>query len=212
MKLIITEEQLRLIIESEKRGKLMLIDLDVFPIGDNDEEKLEKIEEIFLKFKSNKGWTGINIIGDLFLVDDRIGRLENFKVIDGDLGIYGNGEFNSLSGVEYVMGDLKLNRHITIINDLQYVGGNLVTFPFLKKLDSLKYVGGNLDLDFCDISNLSSLKYIGGNLKIEECPIESLPNGLYVGGFLNLRNTPLSKTTTEEELRNKIEVKGDILL
>lgn len=212
MKLIITEGQLKLIIESEKRDKLMSIDIDDFPIGNDYEEKLKKIEEIFLKYKSDKGWIGIKVIGNLFLVDDRIGKLDNFKVIDGDLEIFGNGEFKSLSGIEYVMGDLKLDRNIEIINDLKYVGGNLVTFPFLKKLDTLEYVGGSLDLDFCDISNLSSLEYVGGSLKLVECPIESLPELIYVGGSLDLQNTPLSKTTTEEELRNKIEVKGNIYL
>ena len=212
MKLIITEEQLRMIIESEKRGKLISIDIDDFPIGNDDEEKLKKIEEIFLKYKSDKGWTGIKVIGNLFLVDGRIGKLDNFKVIDGDLEILGNGEFKSLSGVEYVMGNLKLDRNIVIVNDLKYVGGNLVTFPFLKKLDTLEYVGGSLDLDFCDISNLSSLKYVGGSLKLEECPIESLPVLKYVGGSLDLRNTPLSNKTTEEELRDKINVGGEIHL
>jgi hypothetical protein len=34
----------------------------------------------------------------------------------------------------------------------------------------------------------------------------------YVGDGLYLRNTPLSKSTTKEELRNKIEVKGNIYL
>jgi len=34
----------------------------------------------------------------------------------------------------------------------------------------------------------------------------------YVGNDLYLTNTPLSKTTTEEEIRKQINVKGDIQL
>jgi len=49
-------------------------------------------------------------------------------------------------------------------------------------------------------------------MKLSMTKVHELPKLIYVGGDLYLINTPLSKTTTEEELRNKIEVKGEIYL
>jgi hypothetical protein len=42
--------------------------------------------------------------------------------------------------------------------------------------------------------------------------IESLPMLKNIGNKLDLRDTPLSKKTTEEELRDKIKVKGIIYI
>jgi hypothetical protein len=56
------------------------------------------------------------------------------------------------------------------------------------------------------------LKYVGYSLNLSNSQIDSLPMLKYVGDDLYLKNTPLSKLTTKEELRNKIEVKGNIYL
>jgi len=47
---------------------------------------------------------------------------------------------------------------------------------------------------------------------IRKISIESLDNLEFVGGDLDIKDTPLSKTTTKEELRNKINIKGEIIL
>jgi hypothetical protein len=43
-------------------------------------------------------------------------------------------------------------------------------------------------------------------------PIESLGNLTSVGGDLRLFGTPLSEKYTEEEIRQMVDVKGDIYL
>jgi hypothetical protein len=53
---------------------------------------------------------------------------------------------------------------------------------------------------------------ITGDLDLRNTNIESLGNLKSVGGYLYLTNTPLSKTTTEEEIRNQVEVEGEIVM
>lgn len=50
-----------------------------------------------------------------------------------------------------------------------------------------------------------------GNLNLSGTPITSLPSGLSVGGDINLNNTPLSKSHTEEQIRQMAPgIRGDI--
>ena len=74
------------------------------------------------------------------------------------------------------------------------------------------YISGNLYLDSSKIKSLGNLESVGGNLNLYNTQIESLGNLESVGGDLYLRDTPLSDATTEEELRSKINVEGEILL
>ena len=53
---------------------------------------------------------------------------------------------------------------------------------------------------------------ITGDLNLYGLKIESLGNLQSVDGDLYLTNTPLSKTTTEEEIRNQVEVEGEIVM
>jgi hypothetical protein len=53
---------------------------------------------------------------------------------------------------------------------------------------------------------------ITGDLDLRNTKIESLGNLQSVDGDLYLTNTPLSKTTTEEEIRNQVEVEGEIVM
>ena len=89
-------------------------------------------------------------------------------------------------------------------------------FEHLNKKKGGKYDGYYIDsyvnLSYSDVTELEYLVKVKGCLYLNDTQIESLPMLSYVGGFLDLGNTPLSKTTTEKELRNKIEVKGIIYL
>ena len=53
---------------------------------------------------------------------------------------------------------------------------------------------------------------IGGDLFLEGTSIESLGNLTSVGGNLDLEGTPLSKKYTEEEIRQMVNVDGEIYL
>jgi hypothetical protein len=82
----------------------------------------------------------------------------------------------------------------------------------IKSLGNLEHVGGDLNLYDTPIKSLGNLEHVGGYLDLYDTPIESLGNLEYVGGFLNLRKTPLSKTTTEEEIRSKVNVVGNVYI
>ena len=69
----------------------------------------------------------------------------------------------------------------------------------------------NLMLKFLDKKGNPDFTFTG-NLYLAETPIESLGNLTSVGGNLELRRTSLSEKYTEEEIRNLVEVKGDIYL
>ena len=82
----------------------------------------------------------------------------------------------------------------------------------IESLGNLEYVGGFLNLAETSIKSLGNLEHVGGNLTLYYSPIESLGDLKHVGGNLDLRLTPLSKITTEEEIRSKVNVVGDIYL
>jgi hypothetical protein len=92
---------------------------------------------------------------------------------------------------------------------------NLRYCKSLTSLGSLKYVGGWLDLNDCvNLTSLGSLKYVGGWLDLNDCVnLTSLGSLKYVGGDLYLRylrDTPITKKYSEREIRQMVEVKGDI--
>jgi hypothetical protein len=57
------------------------------------------------------------------------------------------------------------------------------------------------------------LERVGGWLDLRGCKnLTSLGDLEYVGGDLYLRDTPITKKYSEEEIREMVEVKGDIYL
>jgi hypothetical protein len=73
-------------------------------------------------------------------------------------------------------------------------------------------IGGNLDLEGTPIESLGNLISVEGYLDLSNTPIEYLENLESVGVNLFLINTPLSKKYTEEEIRQMVDVGGDIYL
>ena len=93
-----------------------------------------------------------------------------------------------------------------IDGDVDLEESNVTQLKYLVKVE------GFLDLNNTPIESLPMLSYVEYYLRLNNSPIESLPEGLSVGGFLSISNTPLSKTTTREELKSKINVEGQIYL
>jgi len=93
------------------------------------------------------------------------------------------------------------------------IGGDLylVGTP-IESLGSLISVGGELDLRDTSIKSLGNLTSVGGNLDLRRTPIESLGNLTSVGGDLALENTPLTEKYTKDQIRQMVDVKGDIYL
>ena len=84
---------------------------------------------------------------------------------------------------------------------------------FLERRGNPSYILiGDLDLYSSNIESLGNLKSVGDNLYLSNSNIKFLRNLQSVGGDLDLRNTPLSEKTTEEEIRNQVEIGGDLYL
>jgi hypothetical protein len=102
---------------------------------------------------------------------------------------------------------------IESLDNLVSVDGNLnLGATEIKSLANLESVGGYLNLGGTKIKSLANLESVGGNFNLYRTKIKSLKNLQYVGGNLDLVDTPLSRTTTEEEIRNQVKIKGQIYL
>jgi hypothetical protein len=82
----------------------------------------------------------------------------------------------------------------------------------IKSLGNLKSVGGGLYLRGISIKSLGDLTSVGGSLDLENSSIESLGNLQSVGGSLDLRETPLSRKYTEKQIRQMVDVGGNIFM
>ena len=111
-------------------------------------------------------------------------------------------------------GDLYLyDTPIKSLGSLQSVGGDLVlrNTP-IESLGNLQFVGGNLALYGTPIESLGNLKSVGEDLFLYGTPIKSLGNLQSVGGDLKLDRTPLSKMYTNKQIREMVNVEGEIYL
>jgi hypothetical protein len=194
MKIIITEEQYRLIIENEGR---------LFPVSEemlNQDNGITKFYNLFEKTKDVKNWVGFKVIGDLSLEYQDDEHLEDFckylVEVTGDFDIEGRKDFE--------------------FDSLVKIGGSFkVTYSSVPRnilLPKLKYVGEFFIGQDSDIKRLPELEYVGESLSLRGSHIKDLPKLKYVGDVLNIMYTPFSDKTTEEELRSKINVGGNIWL
>jgi hypothetical protein len=107
--------------------------------------------------------------------------------------------------------DLYDNKDVADLNNLISVGGYLyLRETNITSLGELQSVGGYLDLYGTNITSLGELQSVGGSLNLSGTNIESLGELQSVGGNLYLSGTPLSKKYTKEEIRQMINVDGNI--
>jgi len=111
-------------------------------------------------------------------------------------------------------GDLDLRKTpIESLGNLTSVGGNLNLYQTqIESLGNLQSVGGDLDLYQTQIESLGNLQSVGGFLDLQGTYIESLGNLQSVGGDLYLYETPISEKYSEEEIRQMVNVEGEIYL
>ena len=84
---------------------------------------------------------------------------------------------------------------------------------FLERKGNPPYsIGGEVDLKDKLIESLGNLTSVGGDLDLRRTPIESLGNLKSVGGNVFLRRTPLSTMYTIEQIRQMVDVVGEIYL
>ena len=236
MKLIITEEQYRLIIENE--GRILSLPVELI----DSPEKINKIMDRYNEDKERRNFRGINIIGSFNVLDypelmDYIGLRELMKEVvsvRGDL-ILNESSVSQLPKLRYVEGVLELEETMTEeLPSLVEVGEDLnVNYTFIDELPLLEKVGtiylsdtGITSLpklreaklvrgNFSEIRFLPSLESVEDDLDLLQSMIDDLPKLKYVGGRLLLGRTPLSEKLKEmnlssEEIKNKFGV-NDII-
>ena len=106
------------------------------------------------------------------------------------------------------------------IDDFDWIRDNSISGKELRDLilqtgaTSIPFdrVGGNLDLMGTSIKSLGNLQSVGGYLNLWKTPIQDLGNLQSVGGGLNLYGTPLAKKYSEAEIRQLVQVDGDIYI
>ena len=146
--------------------------------------------------------------------EELILRIPTFSLFDNDWNLLqrymekkGNPKYS-------IGGDLDLARTpIKSLGNLQSVGGNLYLYGAkIKSLENLQSVGGYLDLYETPIESLGNLQSVGGYLDLYGAKIKSLGNLQSVGGNLNLYGTPISKKYSRQEIRDMVNVNGNIYL
>jgi len=91
--------------------------------------------------------------------------------------------------------------------------GNLnLTDYSVESLGNLTSVVGYLDLGWTPIQSLGKLTSVGGYLDLYNTPIKSLGNLTSVGGDLTLGDTPLSKKYSVDEIRQMVNIEGNIYM
>jgi len=110
-------------------------------------------------------------------------------------------------------GNLDLNfSWVETLGELNYVGGNLHALQTeLVNLGNLKKVGGNFSLRHSNVTSLENLEFVGGDLQVTFSPIESFGKLKSVGGDLFLLNIPLVENLSIEEIREMVNVTGEII-
>ena len=99
------------------------------------------------------------------------------------------------------------------LGNLTSVGGNLDLYKTpVESLGNLTSVGGNLDLGNSQIKSLENLTSVGGDLDLSHTQIESLGNLTSVGGDLGLYKTPIAEKYSKKEIRQIVDVGGNIYL
>jgi hypothetical protein len=173
------------------------------------EEKEQKIFTVpGLEFFHEDPWEAWNILQKVLEA-----RGNPPYSIDGDLDL-SNTPIKSLGNLISVGGYLYLkDSPIESLGNLTSVEGflNLLGTP-IKSLGNLETVGDELILHNTPIETLGKLKSVGGALFLSETSIESLENLKSVGLHLFLINTPLSEKYTKEQIRQMVNVGGEIFL
>ena len=217
MKLIITESQYRVIVENGIRDRVFNV------LGEllEDKDSFYKMYKLYKDNKESKNYVGIRVFGDFNLMGVLGGKLSselidfcnNLVQVDGDLKVINN-YIVDFPKLRSVASDMLLSMaDVRSLSELRYVGGDLtLKRSKVSELPELESIGGCLDLERSQINSLPKLESVGGFLDLNYSKIESLPKLESVGEDLYLENTPLFKKTTEEELRSKINVRGNIFL
>ena len=127
------------------------------------------------------------------------------KILRLSLEFFDNNPFKAWKIIQKII-EKKGNPPYSIDGSLDLAGRPI------ESLGSLQSVGGTLDLYGTPIKSLGNLVSVDGDLYLYDTPIKSLGSLQSVGGDLDLDGTPLSKMYTKKQIRQMVNVKGDIVL
>jgi hypothetical protein len=103
------------------------------------------------------------------------------------------------------------NSKIESLGNLTSVGGYLdLRNSNIESLGNLTHVGGTFNMLKTPIESLGNLTHVGGSLFMNGSEIESFGNLTSVGRNLFIVGTPLSEKYSEEEIREMVNVGGNI--
>ncbi len=205
MKIIINEEQLRQIIESEGGNNLFTIPSHLLK---------SKLNVILDNYKKKRNYDGLKVEGNLNLEklpSDVVQKILNDLVkVDGYLYMR-HKDIESLGNLTSVGYSLDLyGTPIKDLGKLESVGGNLYLMDSkIDSLGSLGYVGGDLDLSYSSVESLGKLIRVEGNLDLINVNVNSLGDLEYVGGNLYIEDCPLAKLS-DKEIRSYVNIEGVI--
>jgi len=147
MKVILSENQYRRLIEAEEKPKIL--SLPYLEFFDKDHEVAWNIIQKIVERKGNPPYS---IVGDLNLEHSLIESLGNLTSVGGYLNLS--------------------DTPIESLGNLTSVGGNLdLAYTSIESLGNLQYVGGYLDLIDTPIESLGNLQSVGGNLYLNDTTI-----------------------------------------
>jgi len=170
-------------------------------------EEIFRIRELLGEDKQEKGVKYIKIPSIAFessdgakdkkfwpILQNIFGQLDDVRyTVDGSLFLR-NSDINSIGNLYSVQSVLDLGQN-----------------P-IESLGVLKFVGRDLRLDGTNVSSLGDLEMVGNDLYAFSSSLESLGNLKSVGNDLWLKNTPIAEKYTEDQIREMVDVNGNIYM
>jgi len=96
---------------------------------------------------------------------------------------------------------------------LEYFGNWDILQKFLEKRGNPLYsIDGDLNLGKSMIESLGKIYSVSGYLNLSNSLVENLGNLHYVKGNLDLHKSPISKMYSKEQIREMVNVVGDIFM
>jgi hypothetical protein len=187
----------------ESFGNLVSVEKNLYYTGSNDLTSIGKLTSVggTLDIQGSKNLTSL---GELTSVGDSQTSLE----IYANLNLSNCVNLTDLGKLTSLRAGLNLNgcKKLTSLGNLTSVGDN-------TSMGGMFLIGGYLSLNGCEsLIDLGNLTSVSGNMTLSSTNIESFNKLKYVGGYLDLKNSVIKKIYSEEEIRNMVNVGGEIIM
>jgi hypothetical protein len=187
----------------ESFGNLVSVEKNLYYTSSNDLTSLGKLTSVggTLDIQGSKNLTSLD---ELTSVGDSQISLELYA----NLNLSDCVNLTDLGKLTSLRAGLNLSdcKKLTSLGNLTSVGDN-------ASMGGAFSIGGYLNLIGCtSLIDLGNLTSVSGNMSLSFTNIESFNKLKYVGGYLDLKNSVISKNYSEEEIRNMVNVGGEIIM